>query len=160
MVQIRRLKNIKDKLGTPAANVNTLSPKDPFDPVEKNPFEAAQTDFQDESFLETLNSFNNEAALNSEIKFNDLAATPFSKFDLPFDNIQIDNWMDKYTFSNFVNQDDKISNITVPKIAFDEPVVEEIQEEVVNVANEPATEKSAVKMDDVAGITPSKGVSV
>ena len=68
--------------------------------------------------------------------------------------------MNKYTFSNFVNQDDKISNITVPRIAFEEPVVEEIQEEVVNVANEPATEKSAVKMDDVAGITPSKGVSV
>ena len=70
MVQIRRLKNIKDKLGTPNANVNTLSPKDPFDPVEKNPFEAAQTDFQDEAFLETLNSFNDEVALNSEIKFS------------------------------------------------------------------------------------------
>ena len=157
MVQIRRLKNIKDKLGTPNANVNTLSPKDPFDPVEKNPFEADQTDFQDEAFLETLNSFNNEVALNSEIKFNDLAATPFAKFDLPFDNIQIDNWMNKYTFSNFVNQDDKISNLTVPRIDFEAPVEEE---EILNTAAESATEKSAVKMDDVAGITPSKGVSV
>ena len=68
--------------------------------------------------------------------------------------------MNKYAFSNFVQPDDKIDNTKVPKIAFDAPVVEEVQEEVVNVATEPATEKSAVKMDDVAGITPSKGVSV
>ena len=143
MVQIRRLKDIKDKLGTPNANVNTLRPKSPFDPVEKNPFEAAQTDFQDEAFLNTARSFNDETALNSELKFNDLAATPFAKFDLPFDNIQVDNWMSKYAFSNFVDQEKKISNLTVPKIAFEE-----------------ATENSAVKMGDVAGITPSKGVSV
>ena len=143
MVQVTRLKNIKDKLGTPNANVNTLRPKSPFDPVEKNPFEAAQTDFQDEEFLNTAKSFNDETALNSELKFNDLAATPFAKFDLPFDNIQVDSWMGKYAFSNFVDEEKKISNLTVPKIAF-----------------ESATENSAGKMDDVAGITPSKGVSV
>ena len=39
-------------------------------------------------------------------------------------------------------------------------VEEEIQEEVVNTATEPATEKSAVKMDDVDGKTPSSGVDV
>ena len=143
MVQVTRLKDIKDKLGTPNANVNTLTPKSPFDPVEKNPFEAAQTDFQDEEFRNTAFTFNDEGALNSELKFNDLAATPFAKFDEPFDNIQVDSWMGKYAFSNFVDQDKKISNLTVPKIAFEE-----------------ATENSAVKMGDVAGITPSKGVSV
>ena len=143
MVQVTRLKDIKDKLGTPNANVNTLTPKSPFDPVEKNPFEAAQTDFQDEEFRNTAFTFNDETALNSEIKFNDLAATPFSTFDAPFDNKQVDNWMGKYAFSNFVDQEKKISNLTVPKIAFED-----------------ATENSAVKMGDVAGITPSKGVSI
>ena len=143
MVQVTRLKDIKDKLGTPNANVNTLTPKSPFDPIEKNPFEASQTDFQDEEFRNTAFSFNDETALNSEIKFNDLAATPFARFDVPFDNRLIDNWMNKYTFSNFVDQEKKISNLTVPRIAF-----------------ESATENSAGKMDDVAGITPSKGVSI
>ena len=92
------------------------------------------------------------------MKFNDLAASPFSGFESPFDNVRIDGWMDKYAFSNFVNPDDKISNMTVPKIAFEEPVLEE--EEILNTAAESATEKSAVKMDDVAGKTPSSGVDV
>ena len=48
--------------------------------------------------------------------------------------------------------------MTVPKIAFDEPVLEE--EEILNTAAESATEKSAVKMDDVDGKTPSSGVDV
>ena len=160
MVQFGNLskrKNIKDKLGTQDANVNLLTPKDPFDWQAIRPFQAEQIDHQDPEFRDTAFSFDDDSAFNSEMKFNDLAASPFSGFESPFDNVRIDGWMDKYAFSNFVNADDKISNLTVPKIAFEAPVEEE---EIVNTAAEPATEKSAGKMDDVAGITPSSGVDV
>ena len=160
MVRLTNLKHITEKSGTPDANANLLTPKDPFDWQAIRPFQADQIDHQDPKFKDTAFSFDDDSAFNSEMKFNDLAASPFSGFDSPFDNVRIDGWMDKYAFSNFVNPDDKISNMTVPKIAFDEPVVEEIEEEIVNTATEPATEKSAVKMDDVAGKTPSSGVDV
>ena len=160
MVRLTNLKHITEKSGTPDANANLLTPKDPFDWQAIRPFQAEQIDHQDPEFKDTAFSFDDDSAFNSEMKFNDLAASPFSGFDSPFDNVRIDGWMDKYAFSNFVNADDKISNMTVPKIAFDEPVVEEIEEEIVNTATEPATEKSAVKMDDVAGKTPSSGVDV
>jgi len=160
MVRLTNLKHITEKSGTPDANANLLTPKDPFDWQAIRPFQAEQIDHQDPEFQDTAFSFDDDSAFNSEMKFNDLAASPFSGFESPFDNVRIDGWMDKYAFSNFVNADDKISNITVPKIAFDEPVVEEIEEEILNTATEPATEKSAVKMDDVAGKTPSSGVDV
>ena len=160
MVRLTNLKHITEKSGTPDANANLLTPKDPFDWQAIRPFQAEQIDHQDPEFQDTAFSFDDDSAFNSEMKFNDLAASPFSGFESPFDNVRIDGWMDKYAFSNFVNPDDKISNMTVPKIAFDEPVVEEIEEEIVNTATEPATEKSAVKMDDVAGKTPSSGVDV
>jgi len=160
MVRLTNLKHITEKSGTPDANANLLTPKDPFDWQAIRPFQAEQIDHQDPEFKDTAFSFDDDSAFNSEMKFNDLSASPFSGFESPFDNVRIDGWMDKYAFSNFVNPDDKISNMTVPKIAFNEPVVEEIEEEIVNTATEPATEKSAVKMDDVAGKTPSSGVDV
>ena len=155
---LRTKKDIKEKIGTEDANVNLLTPKDPFDWQAIRPFQAEQIDHQDPEFKDTAFSFDDDSAFNSEMKFNDLAASPFSGFESPFDNVRIDGWMDKYAFSNFVNPDDKISNMTVPKIAFDEPVLEE--EEILNTAAESATEKSAVKMDDVDGKTPSSGVDV
>ena len=160
MVRLTNLKHITEKSGTPDANINLLDPKDVVDWQALTPAQAKDIDHQDPKFKNTAFSFDDDAAFNSEMKFNDLAASPFSGFDSPFDNVRIDGWMDKYAFSNFVNADDKISNMTVPKIAFNEPVVEEIEEEIVNTATEPATEKSAVKMDDVAGKTPSSGVDV
>ena len=160
MVQFGNLskrKNLKDKLGTPDANVNLLTPKDPFDWQAIRPFQAEQIDHQDPEFRDTAFSFDDDSAFNSEMKFKDLAASPFSGFESPFDNVRIDGWMDKYAFSNFVPIEDKIDNTKVPIIDFVAPVEEE---EIVNTAAEPATEKSAGKMDDVAGITPSSGVDV
>ena len=155
---LRTKKDLKDKLGTPDANINLLNPKDPVDWQAITPAQAKDIDHKDPKFDGDRYSFDDDSAFNSEMKFNDLAASPFSGFESPFDNVRIDGWMDKYAFSNFVNPDDKISNMTVPKIAFDEPVLEE--EEILNTAAESATEKSAVKMDDVDGKTPSSGVDV
>ena len=136
---------------------NLLNPKDVVDWQALTPAQAKDIDHKDPEFEGTRFSFDDDAAFNSEMKFKDLAASPFSGFDSPFDNVRIDGWMDKYAFSNFVNPDDKISNMTVPRIAFDAPVEEE---EILNTAAESATEKSAVKMDDVDGKTPSSGVDV
>ena len=157
MVKLTNLKHITEKSGTPDANANLLTPKDPFDWQAIRPFQAEQIDHQDPEFQDTAFSFDDESAFNSEMKFKDLAASPFSGFDSPFDNVRIDGWMDKYAFSNFVPIADKIDNRKVPRIDFEEPVVEE---EILNTAAESATEKSAVKMDDVDGKTPSSGVDV
>ena len=160
MVQFGNLskrKNLKDKFGTQDANVNLLTPKDPFDWQAIRPFQAEQIDHQDPEFRDTAFSFDDDSAFNSEMKFKDLAASPFSGFESPFDNVRIDGWMDKYAFSNFIPRLDKIDNTTVPRIDFEAPVEEE---EIVNTASESATGKSAGKMDDVAGITPSSGVDV
>ena len=154
---LRTKKDIKEKIGTQDANVNLLTPKDPFDWKAIRPFQAEQIDHQDPEFRDTAFSFDDDSAFNSEMKFKDLAASPFSGFESPFDNVRIDGWMDKYAFSNFIPRPDKIDNTTVPRIDFDEPVEEE---EILNTAAESATEKSAVKMDDVAGKTPSSGVDV
>ena len=157
MVRLTNLKHITEKSGTPDANANLLTPKDPFDWQAIRPFQAEQIDHQDPEFQDTAFSFDDESAFNSEMKFKDLAASPFSGFDSPFDNVRIDGWMDKYAFSNFVPIEDKIDNRKVPRIDFDAPVEEE---EILNTAAESATEKSAVKMDDVDGKTPSSGVDV
>ena len=160
MVRLTNLKHITEKSGTPDANINLLDPKDPVDWQALTPAQAKDIDHKDPKFDGDRYSFDDESAFNSEMKFKDLAASPFSGFDSPFDNVRIDGWMDKYAFSNFIPIEDKIDNRKVPRIDFDEPVVEEIEEEIVNTATEPATEKSAVKMDDVAGKTPSSGVDV
>ena len=154
---LRTKKDIKEKIGTEDANVNLLTPKDPFDWKAIRPFQAEQIDHQDPEFNDTAFSFDDDSAFNSEMKFKDLAASPFSGFESPFDNVRIDGWMDKYAFSNFIPRLDKIDNTTVPRIDFEAPVEEE---EILNTAAESATEKSAVKMDDVDGKTPSSGVDV
>ena len=154
---LRTKKDIKEKIGTEDANVNLLTPKDPFDWKAIRPFQAEQIDHQDPEFNDTAFSFDDASAFNSEMKFKDLAASPFSGFESPFDNVRIDGWMDKYAFSNFIPRLDKIDNTTVPRIDFEAPVEEE---EILNTAAESATEKSAVKMDDVDGKTPSSGVDV
>ena len=154
---LRTKKDLKDKIGTEDANVNLLTPKDPFDWKAIRPFQAEQIDHQDPEFKDTAFSFDDDSAFNSEMKFKDLAASPFSGFESPFDNVRIDGWMDKYAFSNFIPRLDKIDNTTVPRIDFEAPVEEE---EILNTAAESATEKSAVKMDDVDGKTPSSGVDV
>ena len=154
---LRTKKDIKEKIGTQDANVNLLTPKDPFDWKAIRPFQAEQIDHQDPEFRDTAFSFDDDSAFNSEMKFKDLAASPFSGFESPFDNVRIDGWMDKYAFSNFIPRPDKIDNTTVPRIDFEAPVEEE---EILNTAAESATEKSAVKMDDVDGKTPSSGVDV
>ena len=154
---LRTKKDIKEKIGTQDANVNLLTPKDPFDWKAIRPFQAEQIDHQDPEFRDTAFSFDDDSAFNSEMKFKDLAASPFSGFESPFDNVRIDGWMDKYAFSNFIPRLDKIDNRTVPRIDFEAPVEEE---EILNTAAESATEKSAVKMDDVDGKTPSSGVDV
>jgi len=154
---LRTKKDIKEKIGTQDANVNLLTPKDPFDWKAIRPFQAEQIDHQDPEFRDTAFSFDDDSAFNSEMKFKDLAASPFSGFESPFDNVRIDGWMDKYAFSNFIPRLDKIDNTTVPRIDFEAPVEEE---EILNTAAESATEKSAVKMDDVDGKTPSSGVDV
>ena len=154
---LRTKKDIKEKIGTEDANVNLLTPKDPFDWKAIRPFQAEQIDHQDPEFKDTAFSFDDDSAFNSEMKFKDLAASPFSGFESPFDNVRIDGWMDKYAFSNFIPRLDKIDNTTVPRIDFEAPVEEE---EILNTAAESATEKSAVKMDDVDGKTPSSGVDV
>ena len=141
MVQITRLKTLQEKSGN-KTNVNTLTPKDPYSFTDKTPFQARELDFQDEEFRATSKTFNEDLAVRSEQKFNDLASSPASKFT-QFDNFVIDGWMGKYAFSNFVGEEEKINNLSVPKIAF-----------------EPATSNSADKMVDVAGITPSQGVSI
>jgi len=141
MVQITRLKTLQEKSGN-KTNVNTLTPKDPYSFTDKTPFQARELDFQDEEFRATSKTFNEDLAVRSEQKFNDLASSPASKFT-QFDNFAIDGWMGKYAFSNFVGEEEKINNLSVPKIAF-----------------EPATSNSADKMVDVAGITPSQGVSI
>jgi len=141
MVQITRLKTLQEKSGN-KTNVNTLTPKDPYSFTDKTPFQARELDFQDEEFRATSKTFNEDLAVRSEQKFNDLASSPASKFP-QFDNFAIDGWMGKYAFSNFVGEEEKINNLSVPKIAF-----------------EPATSNSADKMVDVAGITPSQGVSI
>ena len=141
MVQITRLKNKQEKSGNPI-NVNTLAPKDPYALTSTTPFQAREKDFQDEDFVRSSKTFDEDMALRSERKFDDLSATPASQF-AQFDNFAIDGWMSKYAFSNFVDEEAKIGPMTVPKIAF-----------------EPATSNSADKMEDVSGITPSQGVSI
>ena len=66
MVQFGNLskrKNLKDKLGTQDANVNLLTPKDPFDWQAIRPFQAEQIDHQDPEFRDTAFSFDDDSAL-------------------------------------------------------------------------------------------------
>ena len=100
MVQITRLKDKQEKSGN-SINVNTLAPKDPYALTSTTPFQAREKDFQDEDFVRSSKTFNEDMALRSERKFDDLRATPASQFS-QFDNFAIDNWMGKYAFSNFV----------------------------------------------------------
>ena len=141
MVEITRLKNKQEKSGN-RINANTLTPKDPYALTSTTPFQAREKDFQDEDFVRSSKTFNEDMALRSEQKFTDLSATPASQF-AQFDNFAIDGWMGKYAFSNFVDEEAKIGPMTVPRIAF-----------------ESATSNSADKMEDVSGITPSQGVSI
>ena len=141
MVQITRLKSLQEKSGN-KVNVNTLTPKDPYALTSTTPFQAREKDFQDEDFVRSSKTFNEDMALRSERKFDDLRATPASQFS-QFDNFAIDNWMGKYAFSNFVEPETKISNLTVREIAFQD-----------------AASNSADKMGSVEGITPSQGVSI
>ena len=141
MVQITRLKDKQEKSGN-SINVNTLAPKDPYALTSTTPFQAREKDFQDEDFVRSSKTFNEDMALRSEQKFTDLSATPASQF-AQFDNFAIDNWMSKYTFSNFVDFEEKISQESVPLIAFQD-----------------AASNSADKMGSVEGITPSQGVSI
>ena len=141
MVQITRLKSLQEKSGN-KVNVNTLTPTDPYALTSKTPFQDRARDFQDEDFVRSSKTFNEDMALRSEQKFDDLRATPASQF-AQFDNFAIDNWMGKYAFSNFVEPETKISNLTVREIAFQD-----------------AASNSADKMEDVSGITPSQGVSI
>ena len=141
MVQITRLKDKKEKSGNPI-NVNTLAPKDPYALTSTTPFQAREKKHQDEDFIRSSKTFDEDMALRSERKFDDLRVTPASQF-AQFDNFAIDNWMSKYTFSNFVDFEEKISQESVPLIAFQD-----------------AASNSADKMGSVEGITPSQGVSI
>ena len=141
MVQITRLKSLQEKSGN-KVNANTLTPTDPYALTSKTPFQDRARDFQDEDFVRSSKTFDEDMALRSERKFDDLRATPASQF-AQFDNFAIDNWMGKYAFSNFVEPETKISNLTVREIAFQD-----------------AASNSADKMGSVEGITPSQGVSI
>lgn len=141
MVQLTRLKSLQEKSGKPA-NVNTLAPKDPYALQDTTPFQAREKKHQDEDFIRSSKTFDEDMALRSERKFDDLRVTPASQF-AQFDNFAIDNWMSKYTFSNFVDFEEKISQESVPLIAFQD-----------------AASNSADKMGSVEGITPSQGVSI
>ena len=111
MVQLTRLKSLQEKSGKPA-NVNTLAPKDPYALQDTTPFQAREKDFQVEDFVRSSKTFNEDMALRSEQKFTDLSASPASQF-AQFDNFQIDGWMGKYAFSNFVDEEAKIGPMTV-----------------------------------------------
>ena len=104
MVQITRLKDKQEKSGN-RINANTLTPKDPYALTSTTPFQAREKDFQDEDFVRSSKTFNEDMALRSEQKFTDLSATPASQF-AQFDNFQIERIVGTKRYKSLIKGSD------------------------------------------------------